>query len=137
MWAYRVQAPSVYPRFRELIELVAAGGLIQIPSSAKDFASPELRPFLDQYYKGANMDAEQRVKLSKLVWDAIGTEFGGRHELYERNYAGNVENLKVETLFAAQADGDRAALEQLVQSCLDDYDLKGWTGTTWVGPTGS
>jgi 4-hydroxyphenylacetate 3-monooxygenase len=134
MWAYRVQAPSVYPRMRELIELVAAGGLIQIPSSAKDFAAPELRPFLDQYYKGANMDAEQRVKLSKLVWDAIGTEFGGRHELYERNYAGNVENLKVETFFSAQADGDRAALEQLVQLCLDDYDLKGWTVPTWIGP---
>lgn len=93
-----------------------------------------LRPFLDQYYKGANMDAEQRVKLSKLIWDAIGSEFGGRHELYERNYARNVENLKVETFFSAQADGDRATLERLVQTCLDDYDLNGWTVPTWVGP---
>ena len=30
----------------------------------------------------------------KLLWDAIGTEFGGRHELYERNYAGNHENIR-------------------------------------------
>jgi aromatic ring hydroxylase len=28
-----------------------------------------------------------RVKLMKLMWDAIGSEFGGRHELYERNIA--------------------------------------------------
>jgi 4-hydroxyphenylacetate 3-monooxygenase len=80
------------------------------------------------------MDTEQRVKLSKLIWDAIGTEFGGRHGLYERNYAGNVENLTVETFFSAQADGDRALFEQLVQTCLDDYDLKGWTMPTWIGP---
>ena len=34
----------------------------------------------------------------KLLWDAVGTEFGGRHELYERNYAGNHENTRVELL---------------------------------------
>ena len=134
LWAYRVFAPQVYPRLKELIQLVAAGGLIQIPSSAKDFARPELRPFLDLYYKGAGIDAEQRVKLSKLAWDAISSEFGGRHELYERNYAGNLESIKVETFFAAQAAGDRAYLERLVQSCLNDYDLTGWTGSTWLGP---
>jgi len=31
-----------------------------------DFKQSELRPFIDLYYKGAGMDAEQRVKLSKL-----------------------------------------------------------------------
>ncbi|HEY5864552.1 MAG TPA: 4-hydroxyphenylacetate 3-hydroxylase C-terminal domain-containing protein, partial [Candidatus Tectomicrobia bacterium] len=25
----------------------------------------------------------------KLLWDAIGTDFGARHELYEVNYAGS------------------------------------------------
>ena len=134
LWAYRVLAPTVYPRLKELIQLVAAGGLVQIPSSAKDFTNPELRPFIDQYYKGAGMDAEQRVKLSKLAWDAIGSEFGGRHELYERNYAGNIENIRIETFFSAQADGDKAYLEQLVQTCLNDYDLNGWTAPTWMGP---
>src|SRR5262249_53416972 len=84
--------------------------------------------------KGAGMDAEQRVKLSKLAWDAIGSEFGGRHELYERNYAGALESVKVETFFAAQAAGDKAAFEHLVQTCLDDYDLQGWTAPTWLGP---
>ena len=31
----------------------------------------------------------------KLLWDAIGTEFGGRHELYEMNYAGNHEDIRI------------------------------------------
>lgn len=134
LWAYRVLAPTTYPRLKELIQLVAAGGLIQIPSSVKDLNNPELRPFLDLYYKGAGIDAEQRVKLSKLAWDAMSSEFGGRHELYERNYAGNLESIKVETFFSAQADGDKAYLDQLVQTCLNDYDLHGWTVPTWMGP---
>ena len=41
----------------------------------------------------------------KLLWDSIGTEFGGRHELYERNYSGNHENVKAEILFAAAGPG--------------------------------
>ena len=28
----------------------------------------------------------------KLLWDAVGTEFGGRHELYEINYSGSHED---------------------------------------------
>ena len=48
----------------------------------------------------------------KLLWDAVGTEFGGRHELYERNYAGNHENMRAELLFdrrRRQGDADGAA----------------------------
>jgi 4-hydroxyphenylacetate 3-monooxygenase len=33
-------------------------------------------------------DLESRVKLFKLVWDAIGSEFAGRHHQYEMSYAG-------------------------------------------------
>ena len=31
----------------------------------------------------------ERLKLYKLAWDLIGSEFAGRHMLYERFYAGN------------------------------------------------
>jgi hypothetical protein len=36
------------------------------------------------------------IQLFKLVWDAIGTEFGGRHKLYENNNAGNHEQIRVD-----------------------------------------
>ena len=32
--------------------------------------------------------AAERVKLMKLAWDAIGSEFAGRHAQYEMFYAG-------------------------------------------------
>ena len=32
--------------------------------------------------------AAERIKLFKLVWDAVGSEFAGRHHQYEMFYAG-------------------------------------------------
>jgi 4-hydroxyphenylacetate 3-hydroxylase C terminal len=37
----------------------------------------------------ADVAALDPRKLYKLVWDLIGSEFAGRHMLYERFYAGN------------------------------------------------
>lgn len=105
-----------------------------MPSSASDFLNPELRPYLDRYYRGSGIDAKERVKLMKMIWDAIGTEFGGRHELYEINYAGNHENIRLETLKIADATGDSDRFKEFVDSALDDYDLNGWLNDTWVSP---
>ncbi len=133
--AYRVLAPQAYPRIKELIERHVASGLIYLPSSAADFESEAVRPYLDRFVRGSNgYAALDRVKLLKLLWDAIGTEFGGRHELYERNYAGNYENLRIETLGAATATGDLAAMQAMVKGCMSEYDLSGWTSDDLVNP---
>jgi len=63
----------------------------------------------------------------KLLWDAIGTEFGGRHELYERNYAGNHENIRIENLLIANAHGIDKALVGFAEQCMAEYNLDGWT----------
>ena len=73
------------------------------------------------------MTAVERVKLMKLIWDSIGTEFGGRHELYERNYSGNHENVRAELLFAAQQSGLTDAMTGFAEQCMAEYDLDGWT----------
>jgi 4-hydroxyphenylacetate 3-monooxygenase len=133
--AYRVLAPTAYPRIKQLIEEIVASGLIYINSSAVDFQVPELRPYLDKYLRGSNgYDAEHRIKLLKLLWDAIGTEFGGRHELYERNYAGNHENIRMEMLFTAMANGTADACKGLVEQCMREYDLNGWTVRDLINP---
>ena len=33
-------------------------------------------------------DAESRVALMRMAWDFIGTEFGSRHQQYEKFYGG-------------------------------------------------
>jgi 4-hydroxyphenylacetate 3-monooxygenase len=79
---------AFYPRGIEILQLIAAGGLIQLPARMEDFQSP-ISSLMNLYYGGAGVDAEKRTKLFKLAWDLIGTPFASRHELYERFYAGD------------------------------------------------
>ena len=126
--AYRWFMQVGYPRIKEIIEQDVASGLIYVNSSAEDFHNPEIRPYLDKYLRGSNgHDAVARVKVMKLLWDSIGTEFGGRHELYERNYGGNHENTRIELLSGQEASGQLEGYKAFVQQCLDEYDLDGWT----------
>ena len=133
--AYRVFAPDAYPRIKEIINRTATSSLIYLPSSIRDFANPEVRPLLDQYVRGSHgVDSMQRVKTLKLLWDATGSEFGGRHELYEMNYAGGWEDTRLQTLTNADKGGDMKAMQALVDQCTADYDEHGWTGDTWINP---
>ena len=106
---YRMFMQQGYPRIKEIIEQDVASGLIYLPSSSADFKSPDVRPYLDKYVRGSEgMTAVERVKIMKALWDSIGSEFGGRHELYERNYAGNHEGVKAELLLFAENRGTSA-----------------------------
>jgi 4-hydroxyphenylacetate 3-monooxygenase len=131
--AYRVMASIAYPKIKEIIENTLASALIYLPSSSLDFKVPELKPLLDQFVRGSNgYSAEDRVKLMKLMWDAIGTEFGGRHELYERNYFGNHESIRFETLLVADVTGATKRYKGFAEQCMAEYDLDGWTAKDLV-----
>ncbi|MFC3884001.1 4-hydroxyphenylacetate 3-hydroxylase family protein [Bacillus songklensis] len=132
--AYRALAPFVWPKVKNIFEQVLAGGLIQLPSGAEDFLNPELRPYIDKYYRGSGVDALERVKLYKMIWDSIGTEFGARHELYEINYGGNTENVRAEMVNIANATGESDKYKSFVDQALSEYDLEGWTVDNWVNP---
>ena len=133
--AYRVIATIAYPRVKDLIESIMASGLIYINSHAVDFRSPALRPYLERYLRGSDgTGAVERTKLMKLLWDAIGTEFGGRHELYERNYAGAAETIRVATLQMAQASGNTQRFKGFAEQCMAEYDLDGWTVPDLITP---
>ena len=85
--------------------------------------------------RGSNgYSAEDRVKLMKLMWDAIGSEFGGRHELYERNYFGNHESIRFETLLVAEVTGATGRYKGFAEQCMADYNLDGWTASDLVNP---
>ncbi len=126
--SYRWFMQVGYPRVREIILQDVASGLVYINSSAEDFHNEELRPYLDKYLRGSHgIDAVQRVKVMKLLWDAVGSEFGGRHELYERNYAGSHEEVRISLLKAQEAAGLTASYESFADDCLAEYGLDGWT----------
>ncbi len=74
---------DLYRTVREL-----AGGAFQaLPSSELAFVSEDTRAITERYYQSTVTSARERVKLLKLVWDFIGTEFGGRQLQYEMFYS--------------------------------------------------
>jgi aromatic ring hydroxylase len=62
----------------------------------------------------------------KLLWDSLGTEFGGRHELYEINYGGSTDQIRLYSLFDAQASGNTEKFKGFAEECMAEYDLEGW-----------
>ena len=129
--AARLFATLAWPRVKEIFELVLGGSPIVVPSSHEDLKDPTLRPLLDRFYRGSESSALERIKLFKLIWDAIGTEFGGRHELYERNYAGNPEQVRIDLVNATERSGLMGKFTALVRQCMDEYDVNGWRGPIW------
>jgi aromatic ring hydroxylase len=129
--ASRIFGTSAWPAVKSIIENVLGGAPLVTPSGREDLLNPELEPLIDRFYRGTGTTATERVKLFKLLWDAIGTEFGGRHELYERNYAGNHEQIRVDAVNFARRAGVLDQCLKLVEQCLSDYDLTGWKNGTW------
>jgi 4-hydroxyphenylacetate 3-monooxygenase len=134
--AYRVFSPDAYPRIKEIVERTVTSALIYLPSSVKDFFNPDIEPYLRKYVRGSHgIEYRERIKILKLLWDAVGTEFGGRHELYERNYAGGWEDIRLQAFTGADKSGELAAMEALVDRCMADYDEHGWSGGEWLNPS--
>lgn len=129
--AVRMYNSHAWARVHELFETHLGGSPIVVPSSTRDLQNPLLRPLIDRYYRGADCEAVERIKLLKLAWDAIGSEFAGRDELYERNFSGNGEQVRLDALRWAHRSGALQECEELVSSCMDDYDATGWRRGPW------
>lgn len=133
--AYAVAAPDCYARIRDIIQKTVSSGLIYLPSSVRDLSDPTLEPYLRQYVRGSHdIGHVQRIKTLKLLWDATGSEFAGRHELYERSYAGGWEDLRLLALGEAERGGSMRAMKDLADQCMADYDESGWTDDNWLNP---
>ncbi len=82
--ALRAEMPKWLPRVNELLQLIGGGGFMATPSRA-DIDGP-LHDDIEKYFQAAGADAERRIRLFRLAWDFLGSELGGRGELYERFY---------------------------------------------------
>jgi 4-hydroxyphenylacetate 3-monooxygenase oxygenase component len=110
--ALRGEMPKWLPRCNELLQLIGGGGFMATPSKA-DFEGP-LREQIDLYFQAAGADAERRVKLFRLAWDFLGSELGGRGELYERFYLSDSWRMTA----LAYTIADKSFPESLVEQFL-------------------
>jgi 4-hydroxyphenylacetate 3-monooxygenase len=88
MYTAQVITQELYPQFITTIRELAGGALIMLPSSYRDMQDPELRSLIRKTQVSPAMRPDERVKLMKLAWDAVGSEFASRHVQYEMFYAG-------------------------------------------------
>jgi len=86
--AVRLFFPQAMTRAIDTIRLMGSSGLILTPTE-KDLAHPDVREALAKYLRGKDMSAEERLRIMKMAWDVVGTEFGGRQFMYEWFFAGD------------------------------------------------
>ncbi len=133
--AYRAQAGDAYSRVRNLVYKTVASALIYLPSSGRDLHNPALRPYLERYVRGSGgITSEQRIKTLKLLWDALSSEFASRHELYEINYSGSHEQVRVDPYVLGALSGRTDQMKALAEQCMAEYDLDGWTASDLINP---
>jgi 4-hydroxyphenylacetate 3-monooxygenase len=115
----QVIAQTIYPEIVEGIRTLAGGGLIMLPASHADFESPKVNAIIRKTQRSAIADSIERVKLMKLAWDAVGSEFGSRHLQYEMFYSGAsfVTRGNVFRFF------DWSASKSIVEEFMLTYDL--------------
>ncbi|MDP9894975.1 4-hydroxyphenylacetate 3-monooxygenase [Variovorax boronicumulans] len=74
----------IIDQLREL----CGGSVFQMPADISVMADPVLRASFEKYWTTPQNAAVDRMKLYKLAWDLTGSEFAGRHQQYEKFYAG-------------------------------------------------
>jgi 4-hydroxyphenylacetate 3-monooxygenase len=103
----------------EMLRELCGGGIFQMPADISVMHDPKLRAQFEQYWQTPQLGAVERMKLYKLAWDLIGSEFAGRHLQYEKFYAGASFIVRNHNYREAPWDGYHKVVEDLMAS----YDV--------------
>ena len=121
LYSEMVMQPELYNKILFMIKDLVGGGVIQLPSSVEDWKNPAIAADMNRYVQSPGTPATDRVKLFKMAWDALGSEFAGRHAQYEMFYAGAPFITKMHMY----RHYDFTGAKELVGRALDGYDMDG------------
>jgi 4-hydroxyphenylacetate 3-monooxygenase len=88
LYAMMGQQAELYPRALHLLRLLTTSGVIQLPDSHAAMSSPQTSADVERYVRSSGFSSDEHIKLYRLAWDLIGSEFASRHHQYEMFYAG-------------------------------------------------
>jgi len=77
-----------YSAFIDELRELCGGGVFQMPADISVMEEPGLARQFAAFFQTPQSGAVERMKLFRLAWDLVGSEFAGRHLQYERFYAG-------------------------------------------------
>ena len=72
----------------DTVRELMGGGVFQMPADVSVLDDPAMREAFETYWSVPGQSAKDRMKLIKLAWDLLGSDFAGRHLQYEKFYAG-------------------------------------------------
>jgi 4-hydroxyphenylacetate 3-monooxygenase len=98
---------------------LCGGGIFQMPADVTVMQDPKLRALFETYWQTPQLAALERMKLYKLAWDLIGSEFAGRHLQYEKFYAGASFIVRNHSFREAPWEGFHSVVDKLMGS----YDV--------------
>ena len=108
LYSAMARQAEVYPRALQLLRELTSSQAIDLPSSVAALDHPDLV----EHASSPGIDATERVKLYRLAWDLIGTEFAGRHHQYELFYAGAPAVARAHTRRTWRLDEAEALLDR-------------------------
>jgi 4-hydroxyphenylacetate 3-monooxygenase len=119
----------------ELLRELTGGSIFQMPADASVLRSEELASKFEAHWWSANASARDRMKLYRLAWDLVGSEFAGRHLQYEKFYSGPGVVVRGHSLREAPWPRFDAAVERAFAlqdaSKLDDAVLPDPSADNW------
>lgn len=103
--AFSALAPDAYSRMRVTLETTLSSAFAHLPVPLASLGTEAVAGVEPLLRGSGGADARERLSVMGELWDAVGTGFGARHELYERSYWGQPERTHVGILGLARATG--------------------------------
>jgi 4-hydroxyphenylacetate 3-monooxygenase len=113
-WCTESYSPIV-DQLREL----CGGGVFQMPASVSVMHDAKIRGEFETYWQTPQLPALERMKLMKLAWDMVGSEFAGRQQQYEKFYAGASFIVRNHSF----READWKFFDGLVEKLMAGYDV--------------
>ncbi|MFF7457884.1 4-hydroxyphenylacetate 3-hydroxylase family protein [Kitasatospora sp. NPDC008115] len=115
VWSAEVAASAV-----EIVRKIGASGLLMQPT-AGDLANPRLRPHIDRYMRGKDIDAEHKSRLFRLAWELTGDGFGQRQDLYEYVHRGDLARNRINIFNRYDQSSTRERLLRLIDTAPEPH----------------
>lgn len=88
LYAVMALQSEINPKLVDIVRELSGAGMLTLPSSNRDLEIPGIGEEIEKYYVSGVTNARDRIALMRLAWDFIGSEFGNRHQQYEKFYGG-------------------------------------------------
>ncbi len=107
----------------DTLRTLMGGVPLQMPADSTVLDDPALKAIFERWWGTPAIDASERMKLYKLGWDITGSEFAGRHQLYEKFYAGHSALVRASCDREAPWAAFHATVDRALGAASEDSDL--------------